>query len=172
MRNFYYIQTYNMMHPAIRGMLDTLGVLSIHDSLSELKIRSKHFIGFNESTVHAYQDFNKKLSKIFPPREDKKKQEVPLKVITIMNPKFAIHDELNEMINENFGEQQWDDDCCGTMFFCDAPLSEEDDEFPHTWLMKYEIYFENDTIQLQRKNGEYAFDPAALAFQSFTSVLH
>jgi hypothetical protein len=39
-------------------------------------------------------------------------------------------------------------------------------------MLKYEVFFEEDSIQLMRKNGDHAFDPAALAFQSFTSALH
>lgn len=173
MRNFYYVQTYNMQHPSIRAMLDKLGVLGIHDSLSELKVRSKHFLGFHETTAHAHEDFEKKLSRIFPV-EPGQKIEAGYKVITIMNPKFAIPDQLSEMIAERFGEQHnhWDDDCCGMMFFCDAPAEEDDDEFPRTWMLKYEVFFEEDSIQLMRKNGDHAFDPAALAFQSFTSALH
>lgn len=173
MRNFYYVQTYNVQHPGIRAMLDKLGVLGIHDSLSELKVRSKHFLGFHETTVHAHEDFEKKLSRIFPAEEDEK-IEVGYKVITIMNPKFAIPDQLADMIADRFGEQhnKWDDDCCGTMFFCDAPADEDDDAFSKTWMLKYEVFFEEDTIQLMRKNGDYAFDPVAIAFPSFTSALH
>lgn len=174
MRNFYYIQTYNIQHPGIRLLLSDLGVLGIHDSLSELKIRSKHFIGFHEATFRAHEDFDKKVTRIFPIPEGEKKIEAGYKVITIMNPKFAVPDNMAEMIAERFGEQhgRWDDDCCGTMFFCDAPADENDDDFPKTWMMKYEIFFEEDNMHLTRKNGEYAFDPAALAFQSFTSALH
>lgn len=174
MRNFYYIQTYNMMHPSIRRMFDLLGVLGIHDSLSELKVRSKHFLGFHEATAHAHEDFNKKLTRIFPLEKDEKSKENAVKIMTVMNPKFAMPDQIAEMIDEKFGEQhgKWDDDCCATMFFCDAPESEEGDEsFPKTWMVKYEIFFEDAMMNLVRKNGEYAFDPAALAFQSYTSTL-
>lgn len=168
MRNFYYIQTYNMMHPAIRSMLDTLGVIGIHDSLSEMKIRSKYFLGFNESTVHAHKDFSKKLSSIFPPENGI--AESGVKIVSIMNPKFAVYDKLNESIAEHFGEQhvKWDDDCAGTIFFCDAPVDTSDDDgiFPDTWMMKYEIFFEDDTILLTRKNGEYAFNPSSVSFSS------
>ena len=173
MKNFYYVQSYNVMHPAIRTLLNGLGVISIHDSLQELKIRSKHFLGFHEATTHAQNDFSKKVEKIWP-KNDPDSKKGGIKVLTIMNPKFAMQDALNEMIDERFGKQhaRWDDDCVGTLFFCDAPESEDEDEFPKTWMMKYEIFFEEDVIHLQRKNGEYAFDPAALAFSSYTSAVH
>lgn len=174
MRNFYYIQTYNMMHPSIRRMFDALGVLGIHDSLSELKVRSKHFIGFHEATSHAHEDFDKKLTRIFPLEKGETSKENAVKIMTVMNPKFAMPDQIAEMIAEKFGDQhgKWDDDCCATMFFCDAPEDEDDESFPKTWMVKYEIYFEDDKMNLVRKNGEYAFDPAALAFSSYTSSLH
>jgi hypothetical protein len=59
------------------------------------------------------------------------------------------------------------------MFFCNATEDDnEDDSFPAAWMVKYEIFYEDDVIQLVRKNGEHAFDPAALAYQSFSSALH
>lgn len=142
--------------------------------MSELKIRSKHFIGFHEATFHAHEDFDKKLERVFPLAEGEKQKMNAVKIITVMNPKFALSDSLTNKIEQNFGEQhnKWDDDCCGTMFFCDAPEHEDDDDFPATWMIKYEIFFEDDVMNLIRKNGEFAFDPAALAFQSFTSAVH
>lgn len=170
MRNFFYVQSYNMMHPAIRSMLDALGLIGFHDSLSEMKIRSKYFLGYSEVLQHAQLDFYQKLPKIFPPTEDPDApNENPIKAITIMNPKFAMAHLDNQLVDQ----QKWDDNCCGTMFFCDAAGTEEDDDsFPVAWMMKYEIFFEDDVIQLVRKNGEHAFDPAKLAYQSYTSSLH
>lgn len=166
MRNFYYAQTYNLMNPAIKGMLSASGIFGLHDNLSELKIRSKYFIGFYEASNQAQEDFKKKLSKIFPEAVDEK-TEAMVKVFMIMNPKFSIPNQLNEEIAEKFGESpnMWDDNCCGTLFFCDANDTEEE-EFPSAWMVKYEIFFEEDVIQLVSKNGEYAFNPADLAYSS------
>jgi len=159
-----------MMHPAIKRMLGTLGILEMHDSLSELKIRSKYFLGYHEVMHHAQLDFKQKLPQIFPPTDDPNdKNENAIKVISIMNPKFAMG-QLDG--DPRFEDQKWDDDCCGTVFFCDAPNGDDDDDFPSAWMMKYELLFEDDIIQLVRKNGEHAFDPAALAYQSFSSALH
>lgn len=168
MRNFYYVQSYNMMNHAIKRMLDTMGILGFHDSLAEMKIRSKYYIGYSEAVNHAQMDFYQKLPKIFPPIKGEP-NENPIKAITIMNPKFV----MSQLIEHNqLSEQTWDDNCCGTMFFCDAPNGDDDDDFPTAWMMKYEIFFEEDIIQLVRKNGEHAFEPAALAYQSYTSSLH
>ena len=168
MRNFYYVQSYNMMNPGIRSMLDQIGLLGIHDSLSEMKIRSKYFLGYSEVMHHAQIDFRQKLPKIFPPSDDTNdKKENAIKVISVMNPKFA----MQHIEDGRFGEQEWDDNCCGTMFFCNEH-SDDDDEFPRAWMMKYEIFFEEDVIQLVPKNGEHAFDPAQVAYQSFSSALH
>jgi hypothetical protein len=159
-----------MMNPNIRLMLDKMGIIGMHDSLSELKVRSKYFLGYTEVLSHAQKDFRQKLPKIFPPSEDPSvKNEAAIKGMTIMNPKFAMVD----MEDERFQNQQWDDDCFGTMFFCNATESDDDeDEFPSAWMVKYEIFYEDDVIQLVSKNGEHAFDPAALAYQSFSSALH
>lgn len=171
MRNFYYIQSYNMANPAVRAMLGTLGVLGMHDSLSELTIRSKYFLGFSEALKHAQLDFKQQLPKLYPSTLDpNEKVEKAIKVITVMNPKFALS-RLDPA--ESYNTQEWDADCCGTMFCCDAPSEEEAEEnFPDAWIVKYEVFFEEDIIQLVLKNGEHAFDPAALAYQSFSSALH
>lgn len=171
MRNFYYILTYNMMHPSILRMFDAL--IGIHDSLSELTVRSKRFMEAHEATSHAYKDFDKKVSRIFPVEKGEESKEHPVKIMTVMNPKFAMSQQDSDLIAEKFGEQhgKWDDDCCATMFFCESE-GEDEDSFPKTWMVKYEIFFEDDQMNLVRKNGEYAFDPAALAFSSYTSSLH
>lgn len=171
MRNFYYIQSYNLQHPIIQEMLEKLGMFVFHDSFSDLKVRSKHFIGYHEATYHAHADFDKKLTKLFP--DVKPDIETAVKTITVMNPAFGLPDDVSELIEEQFGEQQnrWDDDCCGTMFFCNVQEGEEEDEFPRNWLMKYEIYFEEDGL-LTRKNGEFAFEMSSLPFQSFSSSVH
>ena len=156
------------MNPSIRLMLDKLGIIGMHDSLSEMKIRSKYFIGYSEAQIHAQKDFKQKLPKIFPPSEDPTiNTEAAIKGMTIMNPKFAMVDQEDE----RFASQEWDENCVGTMFFCNAATDDEDD-FPSAWMMKYEIFYEDDIIQLVRKNGEHAFDPAALAYQSFSSAIH
>jgi hypothetical protein len=159
------------MHSEIRRMLDKIGILGMHDSLSELKIRSKYFIGYSEVIYHAQEDFKKKLPRIFPPSNDPAdKKETAIKFISVMNPKFAMA-QLSELELDQFGEQKWDENCCGTLFFCDAQ-NEDNDDFPQAWMMKYELFFEDDIIQLVSKNGEHAFDPAKLAYQSFSSALH
>lgn len=172
MRNFYYVTTYNLSHPAVRAMLDRMNLITLHDSLTDLKVRSKHFIGYQEATAHVSEDFDKKLASIFPAGEGEKREE-NIKIITVMNPKFALPDEMLAQIAERFGEQHntWDDDCCGTIFFCDTPEDEEDD-FPQSWMMKYEIHFADDNIKLLHKNGEYAFAPSSLPTGSYTSSLH
>lgn len=170
MRNFYYIQTYNLMNPGIRLMLDSLGIFAIHDSLADLKVRSKYFVSYSEILKHAQDDFRKKLPKIFPVSDDPKStNENAIKGMTIMNPKFSMIDQDDERLVG----QEWDDDCIGSMFFCNAASDDdESDDFPTSWMVRYEIFFEDDVIQLVLKNGEHAFDPAAVAYQSFSSALH
>ena len=169
MRNFYYIQSYNMQNPVIRAMLNKLEILGLHDSLSEMKIQSKYFLGYSETMHHAQLDFKQKLPRCFPPSNDPNdKKENEIKAISVMNPKFA----MPHIEDGRYGEQTWDDNCCGTMFFCNEPSTDDEDTFPSAWMMKYEIFFEEDIIQLVSKNGEHAFDPAQVAYQSFSSALH
>lgn len=166
MKNFYYVQTYNLLNPKIRAMLDNLGIFKIHDSLFELKTRSKNFYGYNEALLHTQLDFKLHLAKIFPDTDDKgEPTENEIKIINVVNPKFAMID--NE---EDYGEQEWDENCCATMFFCNSEIESED--FPVAWMMKYEIFNEDDSIVLVLKNGEHAFDPSQVAYQNFSSALH
>lgn len=173
MRNFFYLQSYNMGSSAIRSMLADLGMTGIHDSLADLRVRSKYFLSNSETLQHATDDFEKKLTKIFPAQEGVSKgvELGAVKVVTLMNPKFALK-QLTEP-HPFLADQKWDDNCTATMFFCETTgqdLKEKD--MPRTWMMKYEIFFEEDTIQLVDKNGTHAFDPATWAYHSFSSAVH
>lgn len=163
MKNFYYVQMYNLMNPRIKSMLDELGILKIHDSVFELKTRSKNFYSYNEVIEHTQLDFKLHLPKIFPNTDDKgEPTENEIKIINVVNPKYVMMDD------KDFDEQAWDDNCHATMFFCNSEIESED--FPLAWMMKYEIFSEEDLIELVLKNGEHAFNPSQVAHQS--SFIH
>jgi hypothetical protein len=183
MRNFHFIVSYNVSHPAVKDMLDRTKLTAMTESLTDIRIRSKHYLNFEEACENCQADFYRKLPALFPVKPGMTTDEAHEIVhVTVMNPIFAVDPELAAQIAERFGDQQsrWDDNCCGTMFFCEADQSDDEgemmddeviDQLPSTWLFKYEICFEDDAIDYL-KNGGIAFNKASIGYCNFTSVYH
>lgn len=168
MRNFYYIQSYNLGNAHTSKLIDLMGLFDISDSVAEVKIKSKYFTDFNEATMFINKDFYKKADLIFD--DD---QTHVIKAIMVMNPLLAEHNETDAKIAKAFN-QCWEDSCCGTFFFCETEQDDIDknDLVPDSWLIKYEIYFANDEIDLVDKNGEYMFAPSSLTYPGYSSNIH
>ena len=83
----------------------------------------------------------------------------------MMNPQFGADEPVQT-------EYEWDPNVAGSMFYCESDTSENDEEIPVSWLIKYVIHYEDDNIDLFNKNGQFAFAPHQLAFNNFTSSLH
>lgn len=166
MRNFYTVQIFNLHHPSVRAMLSKMGVLAFTEEMVELKVKSKHYLSFYEASVHTQADFDLKLPFLYPGSSED--EEHPIRVTTVMNPTF-----VTPSSKDLEAGGRWDDDCCATVFFSES--SEDDDEeegLPNNWLLKYEIRFINDGIELFAKNGEEAFAAVDVPLNDFTSAYH
>jgi hypothetical protein len=159
-KNFYYVLTYNILHPRVRSLLERAKMFETTESMMDFKMRSKLYMSYKEAVKHAHDDINKKIPAVFPERKESDEKQ-PLKIIGLMNPKMIpTSSEIAQRIFEKFGgsSEFWDEKCCSTIFLTEAGANEEEDELPTSWMFKYEVYFIEDPIELL-KNGEYAFTP-------------
>lgn len=167
MKNYYFILTFNIGNPVMKRMLGRIGFTKLSSSINDLKIRSKVYATLNEVTGAASSDFKLKLPELFPDSA-----EHIYHVFCVSNPTFelaeAIGLEAAKAVSFN-RRATWDDDCCMTLFFTEDAI--EGEELPRDWIMKYEVFALEDTIEYA-KNGEGIFTPAQADPQNFSSQYH
>lgn len=162
LKNFYYVLTPNVSHPHVKTLLDKIKIIELSDSMIDFKIRSKLYLSYTESVIHVHDDIKLKLSAIFPEIEEGQEKSAFIKVVSLMNPHYAIMSEISQKLAEKFGNlnDHWDENCCSAIFLSEGEKDEEEDDIPKTWMFKYEIFYVEDPIEIC-KNGEYAFAPSA-----------
>lgn len=152
--SFYYVVTYNLQHPTVKNYLsDFLGSC---ESAMEFKVRSKLYHDFVEATDAAHDDFDMKCDGLYPDRP-----EQALQWVTAINPIFS--QDVNTEEEPVFVTGDWQDNCAGSIFFMEVDEDDEDEEEepvfePGSWLLKYEIFFAQDILEVP-VNGEAAFSP-------------
>lgn len=168
MKNFFYVLTYNITNLVIQRALDGSPV-SVLDNAIEFKTRSKLYKSYSETAQHVHDDFERKLVKM------QLGENFMVKILSVMNPSI-IGSSVEEMASlvERFGHRSidaWDDECCGVVFFMRVPDDSNESDLdgitPNAWMLKYEIFFSEDNIELT-KNGDFAL----MSLQNFTSTYH
>lgn len=171
MRNFYYITTFNIHNPVMKTMLHKQGITAMTGLIVDFKLRSKLFLSFTEATLAAHDDFDNKLDSIYPD-----KLEHNVSQFSVANPSILTknHEMITNMA-EKFGGKSlanWDSNCCSVIFFVDNPESDEDINInANAWMLKYEVYFTEDAIELSG-NGDFVFAPMNVPHTQFTSTYH
>jgi len=171
MRNFYYITTFNIHNPVMKTMLQKQGITAMTGLVVDFKLRSKLFLTFTEATLAANDDFDNKLSSIYP---DKKEHNVSQ--FSVANPSILTknHEIITNMA-EKFGGKSlsnWDNNCCSVIFFADNPEEDKDINLDvNAWMLKYEIYFTEDAIELSG-NGDFVFSQMNVPHTQFKSTYH
>lgn len=171
MRNFYYVVSFNLTNPTVKSMLDKQGVTALTGFVLDMKLRSKLFISKSETTRAAIIDFHKKLELIYP---DSGEVEHYVSQFAISNPKLTSKDVILEMLSK-FGSKylnNWDENCCSVIFFADNPNHEEEINLdPNSWMVKYEILYVEDAIELAG-NGDFIFAQMDVPQTTFNSTYH
>jgi hypothetical protein len=145
MNNFYYTVVFNDMHPLVKGIDTSLRTIFSSDVV-EVKAKSKHFMGFNETMESIAKDFSNRVKKLY--HDDGLHK---FHALTVMNPSF-VTGEIGALRDT---AAYWETDCCATLFYCELEETEEGEKPSGTWIVKYEIHVQKDDIDIA-KNGEYA----------------
>lgn len=170
MKNFHYFKTYNLFNKNVREMLIRSGAIDIEDGCTEIRIKSRHCVSYNEAVYHAEKDFLK-LAKLM--YKASTLEDMPFKSIVIVNPMYSPQAQLNEAMGIHMEEKEaWSDDCFSSIFFCESDDPTDDETIPEEWLIKYEICQEDDEIALYKPNGEHVFEPSTVPLAAFSSQLH
>lgn len=136
-KNFYYIATFNLTSPIVKKYLEDALLLVENGIIVDFKFRSKLFNTYDE-TVHASEyDFSNRITILYTDEDSK----LEIDELIIVNPAYSI-----ENIESNL-KREWDETCCGALYYIDKSS-------PTDWIMKYEIYFAEDGIEVVR-NGEF-----------------
>lgn len=171
MRNFYYVVSFNLTNPIVKTMLDKQGVTELTGFVLDMKLRSKLFISKTETTTAALIDFHKKLPLIYT---DADKTEHYVSQFSIVNPKLTSEADVSDMLAKFGGKylNNWDENCCGVMFFADNPNYEAEINLdPNSWMVKYEILYSDDAIELAG-NGDFIFAQMDVPRTTFNSTYH
>lgn len=171
MKNYYYVVSFNLTNPRVKSMLDRQKITAMTGFMIDFKLRSKLFISFSETTLAAYDDFQKKLALIYPD-----KQEHHVSQFSIANPAvFSTDGDLIQSLAEKFGGKylnNWDENCSSVIFFADNPDAVDDVSLnPNSWMFKYEIFFSEDAIELSG-NGDFVFSQMNVPYTQFNSTYH
>lgn len=152
--SFYYVVTYNVQHPTVKKLLDKLGMSAISGSLIELKSRSQLYHDYEQVSQAAHDDFDLKLKMMY----DHDQKDQVIRCISATNPMFDPDAE-----NTAYDQGEWDDWCAGSIFFGEADDEEDEEEMPKepgSWMVKYELFYVEDAIEVL-KNGELIYCPGA-----------
>ena len=145
-------------------------------SLVDFRVRSKLFLGLNETSLAAQEDFEKRLEFLYPADET-----YALNFIQVTNPSFG---EATLQDQQDLAYCEWEESCCSAIFFSeddegnDNIETQENIEMPSgyevplvEWMFKYELHMCKDAIEYTR-NGEYVFSPKDIPHMSMTSSYH
>jgi hypothetical protein len=171
MRNFYYVVSFNLTNPLIKTMLSQQKITSMTGLMLDFKLRSKLFLSYIEAMTSVNEDFNNKLDSIYT---DKNTHGVAM--FTVANPSIiAQTTDIESMVKRFSGKNlsDWDENCVCAVFFADNNV-EDDEEInsdPNSWLMKYEIFYTEDAIELSG-NGNFLFSAMNVPQTQFTSTYH
>jgi len=171
MRNYYYITTFNLTNLVVKAMLIKQNITEMTGLVVDFKLRSKLFLSFSEATLSAYKDFDNKLKSIYPDKEEHNVSQ-----FSVANPSaLPNNDPVAESLVEKFNGRRvgkWDSNCCSTIYFADNPEEDEDINLSvDSWMIKYEIYFTEDAIELSG-NGAYIFSQINVPRTQFNSTYH
>ena len=173
MKTFYYLQSFNLHQPKIKKLLGP--IITLSDSMTDLKIRSRPFLSFNETLTRAQEDLSKKELTIFPPsKNNEEDSHTSIRVVTLMNPKFVLNGDRGEaqIVLAHLGDSdRWDDDCCGAVYMCEVDVTAADDELPSSWMIKYEVRYTDDDMFFDGE-GRLTVDSACVPFNSLSSMLN
>jgi hypothetical protein len=113
-------------------------------STVDFKFRSKLFNTYTEAVSAGEYDFAYRAEILY--NEENTAPEISEMVI--INPVYAVNPNVASENADKIGlhNESWDQTCCAAIYFIDK-------EVPTDWLMKYEIYFAEDGIEVV-KNGE------------------
>jgi hypothetical protein len=163
MKNFYYVLSFNTTNPTVKAMLSRQTIFATCDTMIDLKVRSRPYMSFTEATIAGHKDFQQKQVAIFNDKKD-----YTYRHICVINPEFIMTESnvSHEQIVERFGASafsSWDDNCCSVLFFLtDDGVNFEEGEAPEIspdmWMLKYEIMFFDDGLELPG-NGDFVFAP-------------
>jgi hypothetical protein len=172
MRNFYYVVSFNLTNPLIKTMLHAQNIAAVTGSIMDFKLRSKLFLSYSETVFAVNEDFNDKLKIIYPDSVDHNINLFSVTNPSILPPTADAMDIINHKLAQKFYQTNWDDNCTSVLFFADN--SEDDEEMNgdlNSWLLKYEIFFIEDAIEIS-KNGNYLFSTMNVPQTEFTSTYH
>ena len=150
MKNYYYVLSLNLTNQRIKSFIERSGIKTFNESIVDFKMRSQLYMSYGDAQSHAYDDFDKKLKVLYDDKE-----EHCIKSVSVINPKYALPSEgLLQAMANSFSQGNWADECCNVLFFADV-ASEESEITPNAWMLKYEILFSDDAIELP-SNGDFA----------------
>lgn len=163
MFSFYYVVTYNVQHPTVKKLLDTIGVSAIQNNIMNFQIRSKMYINFDDTCEAVHDDFELKMPAMYGPNHE----EQLIRMVNATNPMFNPDCENSSELDD------WADDCAGSVFYAEAESDDDVDTAvePNSWMFKYEIYFIEDITEWPR-NGEATYSPPEIDYQSLSSTYH
>lgn len=146
MRNFYFVCTYNASSPVVKQYLEDTCMIIEPGMLVDFKFRSKLFSTYQEAVNAAEWDFGFRLEVFFEDVEEH--VEIPIQEMLVVNPAFAVNPDVARETAEKFPQHSgnWDPTCTAAIFFIE-------EDTPSEWLLKYEVYFADDGIEVA-KNGE------------------
>lgn len=162
MRNFYYVCSFNLHSPVIKQYLEDTCLLIEPGMLVDFKFRSKLFSTYSETVKGAEFDFSLRLEVLYDPEV-----EIGIKETVVVNPTYAVNPQaaIQTAQEINVHNESWDDSCAASLFFFDEDLTNE-------WLLKYEVYFVEDGIEVT-KNGELErFLEMEESMDKFPTMLH
>jgi hypothetical protein len=170
LRNFYFVTSFNLTNPIVKTMMDMKGVSAVTGPIVDFKMRSKLFMSYGEALSAANGDFEQKALAFYT------KGEHFISQFMIANPSIMIQDaDSIEALTAKFGAKYlsgWDDNCCSVLFFADNSEGEEIAALnANSWLVKYEIFYSDDAIELSG-NGDFAFEPMNIPRTQFSSTYH
>ena len=135
------------------------------------KLRSKLFLSYAETISSVREDYRKKSDIIFQSDTKHVSSEIFVANPAILGP----NSELIAALADKFGGKyfnDWDDNCCSVFFFIDNPEAEEEITVdPNSWLIKYEVMFSEDAIELSG-NGDFVFSKVNVSTTSMNSTYH
>lgn len=111
--------------------------------LVEFKFRSKLYSSYSETVSGAEYDLSCRIEVLY--EED---AQLNVQEMVIVNPEFAVTPDVAIENAKELGMHSghWDPTCAAAIFFVD-------EEYPTDWLLKYEVYFMEDGIEIP-KNGD------------------
>lgn len=171
MKNFYYEVSFNLAHPSVKELVKKSGVVFFSESITDIVIRSRSFISYAEVCNHLDLDFQKKMNVLYPGKTD----EMRMGQISVVNPAFAVSPEMAKELYEKTGrEDLWRDNSCSMIFYHDLEGDEDDETtdegdivLPDSWILKYEILYSDDEIDLTECGGL-----ETVALTNLSSSLH